>query len=67
MTRNGSFSRLPIDTSPPQRAPELETGATKNNLVDLEGPRVYKGGHPAGQNENPPVLTVLLVSELLSG
>jgi len=33
MPRNGSFSRLPIDTSPPQRAPELETGATKNNWL----------------------------------
>jgi hypothetical protein len=48
MPRNGSFSRLPINTTAPQTAPELETGATKNNLVDLEGSRVYKDGHPGG-------------------
>jgi len=53
MPRNGSFGRLPIETSPPQRVPELETGPTKDNLVDLEGPRVYKDGHPRGQNGNP--------------
>ena len=33
MPRNGSFRRLPIDTSPPQRAPEWEAGALKNNLI----------------------------------
>jgi hypothetical protein len=35
------------------RAPEMEADATKNNLVHLGGSRVYKGGHPGGQNGNP--------------
>jgi len=54
--RNASELGVPVtacERGPGCRSPELEDHATKNNLVHLEGLRVYKATYPGGQNGNP--------------
>ena len=54
--RNASELGVPVGAcqrEPGWRSPELEEYGTKSNFVHSEGPRVYKGAYPGGQNGNP--------------